>query len=358
VRLISRCDMSRSELFEKMFLSIFDPKKDERILLLYDVPTPQIKDSEKWMKRRNLAQRWFDLCSILSERIGFSVELMDMDATGKMNGLISDDVKNRLKNYDIIIAITEFSVTSSLVSLVKSHKESIRCASMPQADQRMMNSVFSMDYTDVKRYAHLIKDLLEEAEYAHIRFNTNDTLVIDLRNRHAGADDGDCTYPGACINLPSGEGFIAPYEGVDDEQQVFGTSNTQGILPLIVDDQIIRCKIRENRIVGFDGPKLMTDSLNQFFDEFENRRNIAELGIGCNPKARVTGNIIEDEKVGVHIAYGTSEHIGGRIKSDLHTDIVYAKGCPVTADKVSLNFLDRESVDLVENAEIRYELLR
>jgi len=350
--------MSRSELFEKMFLSIFDPKKDEKIVLLYDVPTPVIKDNQKWVERRKLANHWYSLCSDLSERIGFSVEILDMVATGKMNAFISDDLKDRLKDYDIIIAITEFSMTSSLVSLVNDCQESMRCASMPQAETRMMDTVFSMDYSEVKRYAHRIKALLEEAEYAHIEFSTNDVLDIDIRNRHAGADDGDCTYPGACINLPSGEGFIAPYEGVDDEQQKFGPSRTQGILPLIVDDQMIRCWIQENRIGELEGSEQMIDSLNRFFDEFDHRRNIAELGFGCNPQARVTGNIIEDEKVGAHIAYGTSLHLGGRIRSDLHSDVVYAKGCPVTADKVSLYFLDREPVDIVKNAMIQYQLLR
>ena len=55
-----------------------------------------------------------------------------------------------------------------------------------------------------------------------------------------------------------------------------------------------------------------------FFNENKSRRNIAELGIGCNPWAVVTGNSLEDEKVGLHIAYELSSHLGGKIKSDMH----------------------------------------
>jgi hypothetical protein len=350
--------MVRLDLFEKMFCSIFDPKEDEKIVLLYDVPTRSIKDNQKWRERRGLVDTWYMLCSDLTEKKGCSIEKMGVPATGAMNGDLSDDVITRLKKYQIIIAMTEFSMTSSLVSLVKDHSERIRCASMPLAEERMMDTVFAMDYTEVKYRAHWIKKLLEKAEYAYIEFSTDDSLEIDIRNRHAGADDGDCTYPGACINLPSGEGFIAPYEGVLDEQKRFGKSRTEGILPLVVENEILRCEIKENHIVDLKGPVEAKSRLKTFFDQGLNRRNIAELGIGCNPLARITGNVIEDEKVGVHIAYGTSRHLGGRITSDLHQDIVYAKDCLVYADSVRLSFADRNPLDLVKDAEVQYRLFR
>ena len=349
--------MTRSDLFEKMFWSIFDPKENERILLLYDVPTSHLNDNHEWMERRHLIDTWLNLCSKLSRKREFSVEKMGIAANDEMDPTLSNDIKKYLTKYNIIIAMTEYSMTSSLVLLVKNNQKSMRCASMPYAEKRMMDTVFSMDYSDVKHYAHKIKNLLEEAENAHIEFSTGDTLDIDLRNRHAGADDGDCTFPGAFINLPSGEGFIAPYEGVDEELTLFGKSKTKGVIPLYFDDHLIRCEIEENRIVELEGHKKVKSTLNTFLDCFNHRRNIAELGIGCNPHARVTGNIIEDEKVGVHIAYGTSSHLGGRITSDLHQDIVYAKGCPISADSVQLSFTNRKPFDLVKDAEVQYHIL-
>ena len=51
-------------------------------------------------------------------------------------------------------------------------------------------------------------------------------------------------------------------------------------------------------------------------------RNIAEIGIGTNPKARVIGNILEDEKVfgTVHIAIGNNLSFGGSVDVPLHVD--------------------------------------
>ena len=97
--------------------------------------------------------------------------------------------------------------------------------------------------------------------------------------------------------------------------------------------------------------------MKKFFDENETRRNVAELGIGCNPKAVVIGKILEDEKVGLHIAYGKSTHLGGKVDSDMHLDIVHTKGCPVEGTTLTLDNLDGSKTELIKNAMLQYELL-
>ena len=67
------------------------------------------------------------------------------------------------------------------------------------------------------------------------------------------------------------------------------------------------------------------------------RANIAEVAFGCNEKAVVTGNVLEDEKAGFHWAYGRSDHLGGttgvkafkKPENVVHQDIVYARGNPI-----------------------------
>ena len=98
--------------------------------------------------------------------------------------------------------------------------------------------------------------------------------------------------------------------------------------------------------------------LMKFFAENESRRNIAELGIGCNPKAVITGNVLEDEKVGLHIAYGMSSHLGGKIDSDMHQDTCYSKGCPVEGITVTLINRDGSKTEIIRDAMLRYELLK
>ena len=55
--------------------------------------------------------------------------------------------------------------------------------------------------------------------------------------------------------------------------------------------------------------------------------NIAELGIGTNEKAKLTGEILEDEKIlgTCHIAFGASAGIGGTVQVPVHLDCVVMK---------------------------------
>ena len=52
--------------------------------------------------------------------------------------------------------------------------------------------------------------------------------------------------------------------------------------------------------------------------------NLAELGIGTNDKATLTGNVLEDEKIlgTVHVAFGASIAIGGTVSVPIHLDCV------------------------------------
>ena len=55
--------------------------------------------------------------------------------------------------------------------------------------------------------------------------------------------------------------------------------------------------------------------------------NVAELGIGTNEKAILTGNILEDEKIlgTCHVAFGASAAIGGTVQVPVHLDAVVMK---------------------------------
>ncbi len=170
-----------------------------------------------------------------------------------------------------------------------------------------------------------------------------DALTLDLRFRAALVDDGQLRAdktPPRLVNLPSGEAFTAVYEG----EQPGAPSATRGVLPVAWRGDIVRLEIDHNRVVDVLGRGEAADDLHTFLSIDGARRNVAELGLGCNPRARVWGNILEDEKAGPHIALGRSEHIGGVTGPEAfedprhiwHQDFIYARDCPIHIARLRL----------------------
>ena len=145
------------------------------------------------------------------------------------------------------------------------------------------------------------------------------TCRLGIEDRTAIADAGELSARGAFGNLPCGEGFIAPVEGTGE-----GT--------LVVDGSIagvgrvaepVTLTVREGHLVeasGRDGARLL-ELLTEHGDD---GTNVAELGIGTNEKAKLTGEILEDEKIlgTAHLAFGASAAIGGTVQVPVHLDCV------------------------------------
>jgi len=342
----------------KMFKDVFAPKSGEKVLFLVDIPHDTIKDNKAWKDRRKMAQEWYTIFREMGTEAGFSVNWLEYEATGVHNSPIPLETLDIAQKSNLVIAMTEYSASSSLAPIARTQDTITRCASMPMVEKRMEETAFKADYKEVQKYATALHRMLNNAIAAEVLFSTHDKLFIDLRNRDAISEAGDCIKKGQFINFPSGEAFKAPYEAEKDEIKEFGTSKTHGIWPVRYDGELVKYIVKNNKIVEIIGDGKKAEEMRLFFKENDSRRNIAELGIGCNPKAVVTGNALEDEKVGLHIAYGMSTHIGGKVKSDTHMDIVYAKNCPVEGTTLTLNNKDGSTTELIKDAMLRYDLLK
>jgi len=65
-------------------------------------------------------------------------------------------------------------------------------------------------------------------------------------------------------------------------------------LPVDYDGELVKYEIVKNKIIKIIGEGLKAEEMRTFFNEEKSRRNISELGIGCNPNAIVTGNVLEE----------------------------------------------------------------
>jgi len=116
-------------------------------------PNNKIKDNEKWKDRRKMAEEWYKTFTNMGNKTGFKTEMLTYPATGVHNGKISIETIETLKKYNLVIAMTEYSASSTLVPICKKKNSITRCASMPTVERRMEKTAFKADYKKVQRYA-------------------------------------------------------------------------------------------------------------------------------------------------------------------------------------------------------------
>jgi len=360
--------MADSFDLEKLITDVFAPQPGEKVLVVTDLPHGELKDHDGWQERRLMAEEWRSAFERMGSEQGFGVYPMltypatgannaDLPEAGELEGktVRLDDV---LSEVNVVVALTEYSASAPLIKYSLKHAR-MRAASMPKVKRSMQNTALAADYSEVARKSHILAEKLDRTDGVRVAFSTGHQLYLDLRNREAEADDGQLHVGKKgmrLINLPSGEACIAPYEGELEGQP----SKTEGTIPVDYDGELVLYEVQENNIVEVvgDGPKAR--EMRDYFAVDAARRNIAELGLGCNDKAVISGTVLEDEKVlGMHWAYGRSDHIGGITGvakfSDpahvVHQDTVYAKGGPVEIASLILEYEDGSTEEIIKDAE-------
>ena len=353
---------------EKLLVDVFAPQPGERVLVMTDLPHGELSDSEAWATRRQMAAEWQSAFQKLGQKRGFTVHpLLKYAAMGAHGAPLPEEgdmggekvrLEDILSETNIAVALTEYSATAPLIGFMNT-RPSLRAASMPGISRQMEGTALSADYTEVARKSHLLAGRLNGATGAKVQFSTGHEVYFDLRHRKAEADDGQLHADKTgvrLINLPSGEACIAPYEGELEGQP----SKTEGMIPADYGGELVLYRVRDNRIAEIIGDGSQAGEMRDYFAVDEARRNIAELGLGCNDEAVISGSVLEDEKVlGMHWAYGLSQHIGGVTgpaqftdpKHVVHQDIVYPEGGPVEIASLVLEYEDGTTEEIIKDAE-------
>jgi leucyl aminopeptidase (aminopeptidase T) len=197
-----------------------------------------------------------------------------------------------------------------------------RVATLPGVTEEMLARVMSADVGEVRRRSVAVAERLTAGSEAHITCANGSDLRIGLSGRDGIEDSGDLAAPGAFGNLPCGEGFIAPMEGTSEGKLVAdGSIAGLGIL-----DSPVELTIEGGHLKSAEGA--MGDRLTELLSAGgEDGTNVAELGIGTNEKAILTGVVLEDEKIlgTCHVAFGASAGIGGTVQVPVHIDCVVMK---------------------------------
>ena len=225
-------------------------------------------------------------------------------------------VAGALADCDVFIAPTTRSL-SHTVARKRASEAGARGATMPGVTEDMLARVMAVDFDTMAARSNAVAELLSEATEARVSCPRGTDFMLDLTGRRGIADDGRLTERGTFGNLPCGEGFIAPLNGAG-RVVVAATLASLGVA-----EEPVALSVENGRLVGADGG-LGPRFLKLLKDAGELGTNLAELGVGTNDRARLTGNVLEDEKIlgTIHVAFGASAGIGGTVSVPIHLDVV------------------------------------
>jgi len=244
------------------------------------------------------------IISISAERLGKDKEALAKPYTG-LDGKLYDHV------FDQLLYGTK----------------KIRAFWSPTVTVNMFVRTVPIDYPTLRQTCAKIEANLKDAKTLNIETAIGTDIVVGVKGRKAFVDDGDYQKPGKGGNLPCGEVFISPELGASNGIIVFDGSLT--LDKTVVIKKPIKVTVKEGFVTKVEGgreakqleaylhkaaenPYEMVKKAELTIDKAKeysrNATNLGEFGIGLNPKAKIVGNVLEDEKVlgTVHFALGSN----------------------------------------------------
>ncbi len=190
-------------------------------------------------------------------------------------------------------------------------------------EDMMVRGGATADYGEIGKLSQLLAQVLTSGKEARITTREGSDLTMSLVDRQAHVLAALATEPGQFCAFPDGEAAISPLEGT-----------AKGILvaPFCIEKEELGF-LKESLALKIDGGKavqieggIAAKQLLAFLEQAgDSARNIAELGVGTNPKARLGVTIRETKKSWgtAHVALGDSKSLGGQVESLLHMDMVF-----------------------------------
>jgi leucyl aminopeptidase (aminopeptidase T) len=220
-------------------------------------------------------------------------------------------ISNLMLKYDVIIAVTTFSLSHTNARIAAS-KKGIRIASMPGFTEKMMESL-QADPFEMQKVGKRIKKILKKTDMVRVMTESGSYINFCVKGRLVEIGAG-LIYIQGFDNLPSGEISLSPVEGT-----------AEGVIVIDSMEDYVKRKtavhVMKGKAYDISDKKC---KLAKIFSTIKNSTNIAELGIGLNKKAKVIGKILQDEKVykTCHIAFGNNKSYKGKVYSKVHLDAI------------------------------------
>ena len=227
------------------------------------------------------------------------------------------EVAALMTQVDVVLCPTSKSLTHTDSRRAASAK-GVRVATLPGVTEEVMVRCMNADYTEIAARTFRICDLMRQTKVVRVTAPAGTDVTLPIEGREAHASSGLFREKGLWGNLPTGEAYLAPLEGLSNGIVVVdGSMASVGMV-----DEPIRIVVQDGYATDITGGASARRLVELLEPHGKDARTVAEFGVGTNDRAILTGVILEDEKVmgTIHIAFGDNKSMGGSVRVASHLD--------------------------------------
>jgi len=233
-------------------------------------------------------------------------------------------VGHLMRQQQVVIAPTKYSLTHTR-AIQSARREGARVVTMPGMTVEMFTQGgISADFTQIKNSISQLNPYLRRRKIVQVTCESGTDVTFETNWREWKLDDnGICNRPKMITNLPAGKAFIMPKKGTMN-----GTIVIDGSWDATLIEEPIEFEVENGLVIDVKGGALAATIRQQFGEVATKIRNrdrelvwtVAEFGFGMNPKARLIGNVLEDEKrMGTcYFSIGDNSSLGGNADVGIH----------------------------------------
>lgn len=226
-------------------------------------------------------------------------------------------VADMMTRVDVVLCPTSKSLTHT-DSRRAASAAGVRVGTLPGVTEEIMVRCMNADYHQIAERTHAICDLMARTETIRVQAPGGTDITMPIAGRQAHASSGLFRDKGQWGNLPTGEAYLAPLEGLSNGVVVVDGS----MAGVGVTSQPIHITVEAGYATDIAGGAEAQKLIELLEPHGRDGRTVAEFGIGTNDRAILTGVILEDEKVmgTIHIAFGDNKSMGGSVRVASHLD--------------------------------------